>query len=132
MLRPAVAADVPALLAIRDRSSADALSDPARMDEPLLRRLVDGGTTVVWEEGGIAGFAVTDGAAIHLLVDSTRRGGGIGRALLDWAREVVRRGGHAAAIVTLAPGGGAERHYRDAGWVEVGGTARELILRKPF
>jgi GNAT superfamily N-acetyltransferase len=132
MLRPAAATDVPALLAIRDRSGADALSDPARVDETLLFRLIDRGKAAVWDDHGVAGFAATDGAVIHLLVDSARRGGGIGRTLLDWACEAVRLGGHAAAIVILAPGAAAERHYRAAGWVEAGGTTSELILRKPL
>jgi GNAT superfamily N-acetyltransferase len=132
MLRPAVADDVPALLAIRDRSGADALSDPARIDEALLRWLIDSAAAVVWDEKGIAGFAATDGAAIHLLVDTARRGGGIGRALLDWACDAVRAAGHVAAVVTLAPGSTAERHYRAAGWVEAGGDRTgEVILKKP-
>jgi GNAT superfamily N-acetyltransferase len=132
MLRRAVAGDLPALLAIRDRSSADALSDPARANEGLLRRLIDSGTVVVWDDARVAGFAATDGAAIHLLVDSARRGGGIERALLDWARDAVRDAGHVAAVITLAPGSTAERHYRAAGWVEAGGDrTREVILKKP-
>jgi GNAT superfamily N-acetyltransferase len=132
MLRLAVAADVPALLAIRDRSGADALSDPTRADEGLLRRLIDSGTVVVWDDAGIAGFAATDGAAIHLLVDIARRGGGIGRALLNWACDTVRNGGYVAAIVRLAPGSTAERHYRTAGWTEAGGDAVSgLLLQKP-
>jgi GNAT superfamily N-acetyltransferase len=125
MLRHAVAADLPALLAIRDGSGADALSDPAQVGEALLQRLVGGGAVIVWDDGGIAGFAAADGAAIHLLVDSARRGGGIGRALLNWACDMVRHGGHAAAIVRLAPGSTAERHYRAAGWVDTGAGAEE-------
>jgi GNAT superfamily N-acetyltransferase len=133
MLRPAIAADLPTLLAIRDRSGADVLSNTSRMDEPLLRRLIDSGGAAVWDDGGIAGFAATDGAAIHLLVDSARRGGGIGRALLDWACDAIRDAGYAAAVVTLAPGTTAERHYRAVGWVEaVGEATSELVLKKPF
>lgn len=134
MLRRAAAADLPALLAIRDRSGTDALSDPARVDETLLRRLVDNGATIVWEDGeGIAGFAATDAAAIHLLVDTARRGGGIGRALLDWAMGAVRNAGHPAAVVTLPQRGTAERHYRASGWVTANDdTASELILKKSF
>ena len=134
MLRGAAAADLPALLTIRDRSDADALSDPARADETLLRRLVDNGAVMVWADGeSIAGFAAADAAVIHLLVDSARRGGGIGRALLDWAVAAVRDAGYPAAFVVLPPRGTAERHYRAAGWVATDGDATgELILKKPF
>jgi GNAT superfamily N-acetyltransferase len=133
MLRRAVGADLPAMLAIRERSGEGALSDPARVDEPSLRRLTDSGAAAVWDDEGIAGFAATDGASIYLLVDSGRRGGGIGRALLDWACEAVRDTGHAAAIIMLAPGSSAARHYRAAGWVEVEASAEgELVLQKPL
>jgi GNAT superfamily N-acetyltransferase len=125
MLRRAVLADLAALLAIRDRSGADALSDPARIDDVLLRRLIGSAAVVVWDEEGVAGFAAMDGAAIHLLVDTARRGGGIGRALLDWACFAVREAGHAAALLTLAPDSTAERHYRAAGWVDTGPGAEE-------
>ena len=40
MLRPVVAADLPALMAIRDRAGADALSDPALVTEADVSRLI--------------------------------------------------------------------------------------------
>lgn len=133
MLRPAITADLPALLAIRDHAGADALSDPARVDEALLRRLIDSGAVVVWDEEGIAGFGATDGATIHLLVDTARRGGGIGRVLLNWACDMVRNAGHAGVTVRLAPGSTAERHYRTAGWVDAeAGAEGYRVFQKPL
>ncbi|HEU0219143.1 MAG TPA: GNAT family N-acetyltransferase [Stellaceae bacterium] len=133
MLRPAIAADLPALVAIRDHSGADALSDPARVHEALLCRLIDSAAVVAWDDEGVSGFAATDGAVVHLLVDSALRGGGIGRALLDWACAAVREAGHAAAIVTLTPGSTAERHYRAAGWVSIeAGAEGHRVFQKPL
>jgi GNAT superfamily N-acetyltransferase len=134
MLRPAGAADLPRLIAIRDASGSDALSDPRLVDEAELRRLIDSGAAVVWdEEGTVAGFAAADGAAIHLLVDSGARGRGAGRALLAWACDKVRAAGYAAATLSLAPGSGAARHYLAAGWAEAGRSATDgTVLKKPF
>jgi GNAT superfamily N-acetyltransferase len=134
MLRPAVADDLPRLLDIRDASGADALSDPALADAALLRRLIAGGAVTVWDDSGkVIGFAATDGAAIHLLVDRAARGEGVGRALLGWACDAIREAGHAAAIVTLAACGSAERHYLAAGWTEAGRSANgATVLKKPF
>jgi len=133
MLRPAVAADLPALAAIRDRAGADALSDPALITEADLSRLVAAGRVMVADEAGlIAGFAAADSDHIHLLVDTAQRSRGIGRNLLAWACDAVRQAGHAAAILTLAVGSTAERHYRAAGWVEIGRSAGGAVLKKPL
>jgi GNAT superfamily N-acetyltransferase len=134
MLRPAVLADLPALLAIRDGAGDDALSDPALVDEADLRRLIAAGATIAWEDGDtIAGFAAVDGAAVCLLVDTAARGKGIGRDLLAWACYAVRAGGGAAATLALARGGTAAGHYRAAGWVEAGPSATGgAVLKKPF
>jgi GNAT superfamily N-acetyltransferase len=129
MLRPAVEADLPALLAIRDRAGPDALSDPALIDGALLRRLAAAGAAVVWDHEGIAGFAAVDGEMVHLLVDAERRGGGIGRALLAWACDALRGAGHAAAVVALSRESTAARHYRAAGWMAAHG---EAVFQKPL
>jgi GNAT superfamily N-acetyltransferase len=85
------------------------------------------------EAGSSAGFAATDGDHIHLLVDTAQRSRGIGRALLAWACDAVREAGHAVAILTLAAGSTAERHYRAAGWVEVARSpAGGVVLKKPL
>jgi GNAT superfamily N-acetyltransferase len=133
MLRPAVAPDLSALLAIRDRSGADALSDPALIAEADLRRLIAGGTVMAADErGAIAGFAAIDGDHIHLLVDTAQRNKGLGRALLAWACDALREAGHAAALLTLTAESTAERHYRAAGWVETGrSSAAGVVLKKP-
>jgi GNAT superfamily N-acetyltransferase len=134
MLRPANPADLPALLAIRDASGADALSDPALVIEADLRRLIATGSVTVWEEEGqVAGFAAADGEMIYLLVDTARRGKGGGRELLATACAALKAAGHAAATLTLAPGGIGERHYRAAGWFNAGETATGgTVLKKPF
>ncbi len=133
MRRPAAAADLPRLLAIRDAAGDDALSDPALLTEDGLRRLAGEGAAIVWDEAGeIAGFAAVDRDRVHLLVDPARRDRGIGRDLLAWACGAVRDGGHGIATVALAPNGSAERHYRAAGWEAAGCSATGgLILRKP-
>jgi GNAT superfamily N-acetyltransferase len=133
MLRPAVPADLPAQLAIRDRAGKDALSDPALVTEAHLRRLIAAGAAMVADEAGsLAGFAAIDGDHIHLLVDTAQRSKGIGRALLAWACGAAREAGHATAILTLAAESTAGRHYRAAGWVEIGRSPADgLVLKKP-
>lgn len=134
MLRPAVPADLPRLLTIRDASGADALSDPALVDAAGLGRLIEAGSVAVWDDGeAVVGFAAVQGAAICLLVAAAARGKGAGRELLADACGRIGRQGHAAALVSLAPGGDAARHYRAAGWIEAGRTAGGgLILKKPL
>ena len=56
MIRAAVAADLPRLLAIRDAAGADALSDPTLLSEEGLRRLIDAGTVEVWDEAAYRGY----------------------------------------------------------------------------
>jgi GNAT superfamily N-acetyltransferase len=134
MLRPAVPADLARLVAIRDGSGDDALSDPVLASDDTLRRLIAADAIMVWDdEGAIAGFAAVDGDKIHLLVDAMQRSRGVGRALLAWACGAAKEAGHTEAILTLAPGATAERHYRAAGWVDAGhGASAGLVLKKPF
>lgn len=135
MLRLAALADLPRLIAIRDASGDDALSEPRLVSEALLRRLIAVGTASVWQEGdAVAGFAAVDGDVIHLLVDTAQRNRGLGRALLAAACAAVKETGHQAAVVTLpACSFAAERHYRAAGWCGSGQSAiGGLILKKPF
>ena len=133
MLRPAVPADLPALLAICDHAEADALSDPALVVEVDLYQLIAAGAVTIADEAGeIAGFAAIDGDHIHLLVDTAQRSKGIGRALLAWACDAVRAAGHAAVILTLSGESTAERHYRAAGWTEIGrSSSGGVVLKKP-
>jgi GNAT superfamily N-acetyltransferase len=133
MLRSAVLADLPVILAIRDRSGADALSDPTLVTDSGSSRLIAVGAVIVAEEAGsLAGFAAVDGDHIHLLVDTTQRSKGIGRALLTWARDAVCKAGHPASLLTLTPGSTAEHHYRAAGWVEVSRSQADgVVLKKP-
>jgi GNAT superfamily N-acetyltransferase len=134
MLRPAVLADLPWLVAIRVRADAGALSDPALATDDLLRRTIAAGAAMVWDgAGNIAGFAAVDEGAIHLLVDPAQRDRGVGRALLAWACDAAKAAGHARAILVLPPGGTAERHYRAAGWSDAGRSPSDgLILKKPL
>ena len=134
MLRPAVAADLPRLVAICDGSGDDALSDPMLIREVDLRRLIASASVTVWDEAGnVAGFAALDSAAIHLLVDTTRRGRGVGRALLDWACCSLRQAGHAKATITLARADAAQRHYLATGWRVAGrNAAGGTVFKKPL
>jgi len=134
MLRPAVAADLRRLLAIRDASGDAALSDPALVSEAALRRLIAAGSVTAADlDGGVAGFAAVDGAAIHLLVDDAARGRSVGRDLLAAACAAIAAAGHATATLTLATGGAAERHYRAAGWIAAEkAAAGGLALKKPL
>ena len=134
MLRPAAPADLTRIVAIRDGSGGDALSDPAPVSEDALRRLVAAGAVTVWDDAGvIAGFAAVDGGAIHILVDAAQRSRGIGRALLGWACDTTKRAGCAEARLVLPPGGTAESHYRAAGWKDAGWSASGgLVLKKPL
>ena len=134
MLRPAVPADLKLLLALRDGSGDDALSDPTLVTEAELRRLIAAGAVSVSEEDGtVAGFVAVADGAIQLLVDPAQRSKGIGRELLAAACAAVKEAGHISATLTLAPGGTAERHYRAAGWCEAGRTAAGgVVLKKPF
>lgn len=134
MLRLAVPADLPRLLAIRDASGADALSDPALIVETALARLILADAVAVWEEsGGVEGFAALDSGAIHLLVDATARGKGIGRALLAAACARAEQAGLTVARLSISSGGGAARHYRAAGWIDAGPSpSGGLVLKKPL
>jgi GNAT superfamily N-acetyltransferase len=134
MLRPAAAADLPRLIAIRDGAGEDALSDPVLIDEADLRRLIASGAVTVWDDSGdVAGVAVLDGGAIYVLVDAIQRSRGVGRALLAWACDSLSKAGHTEAMVTLPPGGSAERHYLAAGWNVAGRSATGgTVLKKPL
>ena len=133
-IRQAVAADLPRLLAIRDASGPDALSDPALLDAESLARMIAAGAVTVWDDGAaVAGFAAVEGAAIYLLAETAARGKGIGRELLADACARVRRRGCMTATLSLAPGAEAARHYRAAGWIEAGYTGSGgLVLKKPL
>jgi GNAT superfamily N-acetyltransferase len=132
-MRPAVPADLPRLLAIRDASGNDALSDPALVGETLLRRLIAAGSVTICQDGGccVDGFVAIEGHAIHLLVDTGARGKGIGRALLAAACAMLKAAGHSAATLTLAAGSTARRHYRAAGWAATAPSASGAnVLKK--
>ena len=139
MIRPAAFADLPALLAIRDATAVEALSDPRSVTEELLHRLIDASAMWVWQQAPgepIAGFAAIDtetGAIAALLVAPGEQGRGLGRALLAQACGALRAAGHAAATIALEPGAAAERHYRAAGWTltDTGATGT-LIFTKPL
>ena len=50
MRRPATAADLPRLVAIRAAAGGDALSDPALVSDGDLRRLTAIGAAAVWDD----------------------------------------------------------------------------------
>jgi len=134
MLRPAAPADLLRLLAIRDASGADALTDPALVGADGLARLIAADAVAAWEEDGrVMGFSAVDGGAIHLLVDAACRGNGVGRALLAAALLGVDKARYVAATLSLPAGGSAERHYRAAGWTDAGpGLGGGVVLKTPL
>jgi ribosomal protein S18 acetylase RimI-like enzyme len=101
-VRPATAADVPAIARIVDAAYAPYVARIGRKPAPMLddhaARVRDGQAFVFDAGGAVAGVAVLLDAPDHLLldniaVDDANRGTGIGRALLQFTEaEAVLRG----------------------------------------
>ncbi len=101
-IRPATAADVPAIARIVDAAYAPYVPRIGRKPAPMLddhaARVRDGQVWVFEANGAVAGVAVLLDEADHLLldnvaVDGAHRGTGVGRALLEFTEaEAVRRG----------------------------------------
>jgi GNAT superfamily N-acetyltransferase len=137
MLRPATAADLPAIVEIRDGSGTDRLSDPRRASDTELARLIGDGA--IWlrdEDGAVLGFVAVDrtsGSIVTLLVAPGHDGKGVGRGLLAAGCGALREVGHATATLTTEPGSAAERHYHAAGWTLNGRNAEGgAIFAKPL
>jgi GNAT superfamily N-acetyltransferase len=138
MIRLATHADLPRIFEIRHGVGENRLSDPSRVTEADARWFIENGALWVCQEanGLITGFSggdVRDGSIWALFVAPGHEGKGIGRALLAKACDALRDGGYREAWLTTEPGTRAERHYRAAGWVADGYSARgELTFRKPL
>jgi GNAT superfamily N-acetyltransferase len=120
MLGRAVAADIPALMAIRAGVRENRLADPAAVTEADYRHFVATGELLVWREAGaVVGFAAgdrRDGSLWALFVTPAREGRGIGRALLSAAVADLVAAGHRRLTLATGPDTRAERFYRAAGW----------------
>jgi GNAT superfamily N-acetyltransferase len=123
MLRKATRADYPRISEIRFAVQENRPSNPAVI-ESLCDWLFDHSIFWVWEEGGaIQGFSAADprdGSICALFVHPSYEGRGIGRALLPPACDILKRSGHATAVLTTEAGTRAERFYRADGWTETG------------
>lgn len=138
MIRPATAGDLRRIFEIRHSVTENRLTDPGRVTEADVLRLIDAGTFWVWQEAsgevtGMAGSDPGDGSVFALFVAPGHEGKGIGRALLKIACETLRAAGHREAWLTTAPGTRAERHYRADGWTANGSADNgDLVFRKPL
>ena len=121
---PATVADAPAIAAILS-DWIDATPWMPRVhtheeDRGFGRMLVDKGWTHVVRDGGEAvGFLSRDGAEVHALyVARTARGRGVGKALLDQAKDATPL----LQLYTFEANEAAQRFYLREGFVEIGRT----------
>ncbi len=103
-IRPATAADVPAISRIVEAAYAPYVPRIGRKPAPMLddhaARVRDGQAWVFVAGGAVAGMAVLLDEPDHLLldniaVDAAHRGTGIGRALMEFTEAEAARRGHA-------------------------------------
>jgi ribosomal protein S18 acetylase RimI-like enzyme len=131
VLRPATAADVPAIARIWREGWADGHEGhvPAalvaeRTPESFDRRATEriGHTWVAEGAGTVAGFVVVvDAEAEQVYVDRSRRGGGVAGRLLRHAEAVIGRGGPRTAWLAVVAGNTrARRFYARLGWCDRG------------
>jgi ribosomal protein S18 acetylase RimI-like enzyme len=133
-VRPAVADDIPRLIAIRSAVRENRLSDPRSITAPEYEPFIaDGRCWVAQDEAAILGFAALDASSSSvwaLFVDPEAEGRGAGRLLLDTLVADARRRALPELHLTTAPATRAERLYRTAGW-RVAGRQEDgtLLLR---
>ena len=132
VIRNADRADIPRLKEIRDTVRENRLRDPSRVTMDHYRWFIDNPGIFVWEENGkIVGFSAADprdGNIWALFMDEAYEGRGIGRALFEYACDVLRGAGCSRMWLTTWPGTRAERFYRKAGWRVVGMEDGNLIF----
>jgi GNAT superfamily N-acetyltransferase len=136
-LRQATEADVAALQRVRRSVTENRLSDPGRVSDALVRRmLVERGRGWVAErDGRIVGFAIGDREAARvwaLFVEPGHAGAGIGRrlhaAMVDWLFGC----GLAEIRLGTEPGTRADAFYQRAGWIRGAvGEDGEVEFRLP-
>lgn len=134
-IRAARATDIAAMHALRLRATENRLADPNRVTEasyPLY--LAQGGAWVAETGRRLAGFAILDvaGASVWaLFVAPEAQRAGVGRALHQRLLGSALDHGLRRLSLSTAPGTRAELFYREAGWIETGGTATgELWFEK--
>jgi GNAT superfamily N-acetyltransferase len=135
-IRPALAADIPAMQRVRTAVRENRLSDPARIGpEEYARRLAPGVSSRGWVAdvpgSGVVGFSFVDAVdgnvwALFVAPEAERRG--IGRALHDVAMRWLFDTGCPVAWLTTAPGTRALGFYQAAGWRVIGLAGGELRL----
>lgn len=125
-IRPAQAADIEAMHALRRRVRENRLSDPRRVSEESYAAYLGPGSAWVAEtQDGLAGFAILDlerASVWALFVAPESEGIGIGRALHARLLEGAARHGLPRLSLETAPGTRAERFYAEAGWTRTGTT----------
>lgn len=125
-IRPARAADIPSMHALRGRVVENALTDPTLVTEASYPPyLAEDSAWVAETEQGLAGFAILDVAGARvwaLFVAPEAEGSGIGLAL--HARLIEGAIGHGLRRLALstAPRTRAEHFYTEAGWTRTGVT----------
>ena len=123
-LRPATAADLPALARLHRASFPHDPWDEAALD--ALRRLEGGWNAVAWQAGAPVGFllarqAADEGEILTLCVDSSRRRQGIARLLLAALLADFEQLNIAAITLEVAENNDAALTlYRSAGFQLVG------------
>ena len=137
-IRPATGADAGALLALDQSTWGPGVSPGEGPTRIPPERLPD--TLVAELDGAVAGYVQLGRptplpANAHVLeiqglaVDPRRRGGGVGRALVDAAaREAATRGARRLRLRVLAPNAAARRLYAACGFVEEGILREEFLL----
>jgi GNAT superfamily N-acetyltransferase len=102
LVRPAVAADVPAIAAVVHDAYVKYVARIGRQPGPMLddyaARMTAGQVWVCAEDVAVAGILVLEPEADHLLLDNIAvapawQGRGVGRMLLDFADAEARRAG---------------------------------------
>jgi GNAT superfamily N-acetyltransferase len=121
IFRQALAADIPAMSAIRLAVTENRLSDPSRvtlaMYHDYLERL--GKSWVCERDGAIAGFAAadkTDASIWALFVDPQHEGLGIGKRLLALMADYLFALGHDKVFLSTGADTRADTFYASQGW----------------
>jgi GNAT superfamily N-acetyltransferase len=131
ILRPAVAADAPAVAEIWLHGWRDghlghvseefvAIRTPSSFATRAADRVAD--TIVADVDGVLAGFVMLDADEVEqVYVAATHRGTGVAAALLSEAERLVAAAGHQRAWLAVVAGNArARRFYERSGWVDEG------------
>jgi aminoglycoside 6'-N-acetyltransferase I len=125
-LRPATAADIPAMHRVRVAVRENVLGDPDAITADHYREMIEarGRGWVMHEDGGdIVAFAVADQSRRNiwaLFVDPAHERRGLGRRLHDTMVAWLFAQSEDTVWLGTEPGTRAERFYRAAGWREAG------------